>query len=273
MCAFFSLFVNIIKKSPAADKCTLLLTESVHFYYNTDMSEEFSRSEAFFGSDAINKIYAARVAVFGIGGVGGWCAEALARSGVGAIDLYDGDKVSVTNINRQMVALHSTMGRFKAEVAAERIRDINPACAARALNIFIDKTTIDGIDFSAYDYVADAVDTVSAKVLIIERCKAAGVPVISCMGAGNKLNIASFKVADISQTKVCPLARAVRQALKKRGISGVRVVYSEELPAGTIIEQDDCSSRHIPASNAFAPAAAGLTAAREIVCGIAGIAR
>lgn len=236
------------------------------------MGEEFSRSEAFFGTGAMERIYAARVAVFGVGGVGGWCAEALARSGAGAIDLYDGDRVTLSNINRQMVAVHSALGRYKAEVAAERIRDINPGCSVRAYNVFIDKDTIEDIDFSVYDYVADAVDTVTSKVLIIERCINAGVPVISCMGAGNKLDTAAFKAADISETKVCPLARAVRSALKKKGITeGVRVIYSEEMPCGSIVEQEEGSSRHIPASNAFAPAAAGLAAAREIVCDIAGI--
>ena len=229
------------------------------------MNEEFARSEAFFGRENMQKLYSSRVALFGVGGVGGACAEALARSGVGAIDLFDGDKVSASNINRQAVALHSSLGRPKAEVMAERIRDINPACNVRAFNLFVDGDTIGGIDFSSYDCVLDAVDTVSAKVMIIERAKLCNVHVISCMGAGNKIDISAFKVADISKTSVCPLARAVRTALKKRGIAGgVQAVFSTEQPAGRIVEEEG-STRHIPASNAFAPVAAGLVLARGAV--------
>ena len=230
------------------------------------MYDEFSRSEAFFGIEAMRKMYSARVAVFGIGGVGGWCTEALARTGAGSLDLFDGDRVSASNINRQLVARHSTLGRYKAEVAAEHVLDIYPDCDARPFNVFIDEKTVNDIDFSRYDCVADAMDTVSAKVSVIARCKEAGVPVVSCMGAGNKLDISAFKVTDISRTSVCPLARAVRTELKRRGISGgVRAVYSEELPARILVEGEDGSSRHIPASNAFAPAAAGLALAREVV--------
>ncbi len=230
------------------------------------MYDEFSRSEAFFGLDAMRRMYSARIAVFGIGGVGGWCTEALARTGAGCLDLFDGDRVCASNINRQLVARHSTLGRYKAEVAAERVLDIYPDCDARPFNVFIDENTVNDIDFSRYDCVADAMDTVSAKVSVIARCKEAGVPVVSCMGAGNKLDISAFKVTDISRTSVCPLARAVRTALKRRGISGgVRAVYSEELPAHILVEGGDGSSRHIPASNAFAPAAAGLALAREVV--------
>lgn len=229
------------------------------------MYEEFARSEAFFGRENMQKLYSSRVALFGVGGVGGACAEALARSGVGAIDLFDGDVVSVSNINRQVVALHSSVGRPKAEVMAERIRDINPACKVRAFNLFIDGNTIGGIDFSSYDCVLDAVDTVLAKVMIIERAKLCNVHVISCMGAGNKIDISAFKVADISKTSVCPLARAVRTALKKRGIAGgVQAVFSTEQPTGRIVEEEG-STRHIPASNAFAPVAAGLALARGAV--------
>lgn len=235
------------------------------------MYEEFARSEAFFGNDAMQKLYSAKVALFGVGGVGGWCAEALARSGVGAIDLFDGDDVSISNINRQVVALHSTVGRAKAEAMAERIRDINPACNVRAFNVFIDENTIGGVNFSSYDYVLDAVDTVTAKVLIISACVKAGVPVVSCMGAGNKLDISAFKVADISKTSVCPLARAVRVALRKKGIEkGVKAVFSTETPSGAIVEDEGLSSRHIPASNAFAPAAAGLALARAAVLELIG---
>lgn len=232
------------------------------------MHEEFARSQAFFGGEAMQKLYNAKVALFGVGGVGGWCAEALARSGVGAIDLYDGDTVSLSNINRQLVALRSTVGRSKTAVAAARIGDINPGCRVRASDVFIDENTFPGVDIKAYDCVLDAVDTVSAKVLIISRCIEEKVPVISCMGAGNKLDITAFRVADISKTTVCPLARAVRSALKKRGIyRGVKAVFSTEQPSGSIVE-DSGSSRHIPASNVFAPAAAGLMLAREAVLSI-----
>ncbi len=227
------------------------------------MHEEFARSLAFFGEEAMQKLYNAKVALFGAGGVGGWCAEALARSGVGAIDLFDGDAVSVTNINRQLAALHSTLGKSKTGVLAARISDINPACDVRAFDVFVTEDNFPA-DLKRYDCVLDAVDTVSAKALIISRCVAEGVPVISCMGAGNKSGT-WFQAADISKTTVCPLARAVRSALKKRGIySGVRAVFSTEAPSGGIV-QDGVSSRHIPASNVFAPAAAGLVLAREAV--------
>lgn len=228
------------------------------------MYEEFARSEAFFGHETMQKLYNAKVALFGVGGVGGWCAEILARSGVGSVDLFDGDSVSLTNINRQVVALHSTIGNPKVEVMAARMRDINPAMEVRAFNMFVDGGNIDKIDFSKYDVVLDAIDTVTSKVLIIESALKANVSVISCMGAGNKLDISAFRAADISKTSVCPLARAVRTALKKRGIThGVKAIFSTEQPKNVVVEE--ASSRHIPASNAFAPAAAGLALAREVV--------
>lgn len=232
------------------------------------MYEEFVRSAALLGEGAMQKLYGARVALFGVGGVGGWCAEALARSGVGHIDLYDGDVVSLSNINRQAVALHSTIGRHKAEVAAERMRDINPAADVRAFNMFIDAGNISSVDFSVYDCVLDAIDTVASKVLIITACRSAGVEVVSCMGAGNKGDISLFKVADISKTSVCPLARAVRAALKKAGVaSGVKAVFSTEQPARVTVE-DGQSTRHIPASTVFAPAAAGLMLAKAAIDGL-----
>ncbi len=228
------------------------------------MYEEFARSEAFFGREAMQKLYSSKIVLFGVGGVGGWCAEALARSGVGHVDIFDGDTVSLSNINRQVVALHSTVGMPKAEVMAARMRDIFPQIDVRPFNIFIDEGNIGSIDFASYDVVLDAIDTVTSKVIIIERSVRAGVPVISCMGTGNKLDISAFRAADISKTSVCPLARAVRTALKKRGIaSGVTAVFSTEQPKNIIVEES--SSRHIPASNAFAPAAAGLALAREAV--------
>lgn len=234
------------------------------------MYEEFARSEAFFGREAMQKLYNSKVALFGVGGVGGWCAEALARSGVGEVDLFDGDAVSLSNINRQAVALHSTVGRRKTNVMAERMRDINPDISVREFDIFVDESNIDGIDFSRYDIVLDAIDTVTSKVLIIERAYAARVPVISCMGAGNKLDTSAFRYADISRTSVCPLARAVRTALRKKGITqGVGAVFSTEQPKSVLVD-DGCSSRHIPASNVFAPAAAGLMLARCAVLEIIG---
>lgn len=239
-----------------------------HFFYNISMYEEFVRSAAYWGADAMQKLYSAKIALFGVGGVGGWCAEALARSGVGNIDLFDGDCVSLSNINRQAVALHSTIGRSKAEVMAARIRDVNPAANVRAFNIFIDESSISAVRFEQYDYVLDAIDTVTSKVLIAERCVKEGVREVMCMGTGNKKDITSFRVADISKTSVCPLARAVRTLLRKRGIeSGIKAVFSTELPAKNLVE-DGPSSRHIPASIIFAPAAAGLIMAQTAVTDI-----
>ena len=188
--------------------------------------ERFSRSALLIGEGALLKLKNSRVAVFGVGGVGGYAVEALVRSGLGAIDLIDADTISVSNINRQLLALNSTVGRFKTDVAKERALDINPDCAVTAYRLFYGAANTE-IDFSVYDYVIDAVDTVSAKLTIIERAKAAGVPVISAMGAGNKLDATAFKVADIAKTNICPLARVMRKELKKRGIEGVKTVYSE----------------------------------------------
>ena len=194
------------------------------------MYEEFARSEAFFGREAMQKLYNSKVALFGVGGVGGWCAEALARSGVGEVDLFDGDAVSLSNINRQAVALHSTVGRRKTNVMAERMRDINPDISVREFDIFVDESNIDGIEFSRYDIVLDAIDTVTSKVLIIERACAARVPVISCMGAGNKLDGSAFQVAAIEKTRECPLAKIMRRELRLAGVTGVKAVYSEDKP-------------------------------------------
>jgi tRNA A37 threonylcarbamoyladenosine dehydratase len=225
------------------------------------MADPFERTERLFGAEAMCRLKAARVAVFGIGGVGGHCAEALGRSGVGAIDFYDNDVVSITNINRQVVALHSTLGRFKAEVMAERIRDINPDCEVRAFKLFYMPDTAGEVDLSVYDYVADAIDTVTGKIELIIRAKAAGVPVICAMGAGNKLDPASFAVTDISRTETDPLARVLRKELRARGIEGVKVVYSKEPPKKTTRETEGRG----PASNAFVPPVCGLIMAGEIV--------
>lgn len=221
----------------------------------------------------------ARVAVFGVGGVGGYVVEALARSGIGALDLIDSDTVSLSNINRQILATHSTVGRYKVDVAEERIRDINPDCVVRVYRMFLLPENADTFDFSAYDYVVDAIDTVTAKIELVMRCAAAGTLLISSMGAGNKLDPSAFRVADIYQTSVCPLAKVMRHELKKRGIKRLKVVYSEEKAmtplaeeAAAQAEEDEGSEgrtavrrRAIPGSTAFVPSVAGLIAAGEVI--------
>ncbi len=192
--------------------------------------EEFSRTAMLLGDAAMQKLKRSRVAVFGIGGVGGYAVEALARSGVGALELVDSDKVELSNLNRQIIALHSTVGRYKVEVAKERVLDISPDCKVSARRAFFLPETAGEFDFSDYDYVVDAIDTVAGKLALICRAKEAGVPVISCMGAGNKLDPTKLRVADIAETSVCPLARVMRRELKKRGIEHVKVVYSPEPP-------------------------------------------
>ncbi len=243
------------------------------------MAERFSRSELLFGEDAMIKLKNSRVCVFGIGGVGSYTVEALARAGVGEIDLFDSDTVSVSNINRQLVALDSTIGKYKVDVAKQRILDINPEAKVNTHVMFVLPENAHEIDFSRYDCVIDAVDTVSAKLEIICRAKAAGAYVLSCMGTGNKLDPTAFKVADISKTSVCPLARVMRTELKKRGVSGVRVVYSEELPFKVMPEKKDelrdgsiPARRDIPASCSFVPGVAGLILAGEAVKLLTGIA-
>lgn len=213
----------------------------------------------------MEKLKNSKVALFGVGGVGGYVLEALARSGVGAVDIIDGDSVSVSNINRQIIALSSTVGRFKAEVAAERARDINPDIIVRAFNEFYLPERSEKFHFGDYDYVVDAIDTVSAKLSIICECKAAGVPVISCMGAGNKLRPDAFEVTDIYKTSVCPLARVMRGELKKRGVESLKVVYSRELPVAVSAEDESGKGKRVPASCAFVPAAAGLLLASEVI--------
>ncbi len=226
------------------------------------MTEQFSRSVMLLGPESLDKLKKARVAIFGIGGVGGFTMEALARSGVGALDLIDNDRVSLSNLNRQIIALHSTIGRYKTEVAKERLLDINPEIRLETHNIFFLPETADRFDFTAYDYVVDAIDTVSGKIALIEAAAAAGVPVISSMGAGNKLDPARFEVADIYQTSVCPLARVMRRELKKRGIKSLKVVYSKEKPVET--------GGRIPGSLAFVPSVAGLIMAGEVVKDLVG---
>ena len=207
----------------------------------------------------MDRIASCHIAVFGIGGVGGYVVEALARSGVGALDLIDSDKVAPSNLNRQIIATRSTIGRFKVDVAAERIADINPECKVRTFKTFFLPETADQFDFSEYDYVVDAIDTVTGKLALIEKAKAAGVPIISSMGAGNKVNPAAFEVADIYKTSVCPLAKVMRRECKKRGIKSLKVVYSTEEP---IIKPEN---GRLPGSVSFVPGAAGLIIAGEVV--------
>lgn len=226
------------------------------------MREEFLRTSLVLGEEGVNKLSGCRVAVFGLGGVGGYVVEALARAGVGALDLFDGDVVSITNINRQILALQSTVGRFKCAVAVERVKEINPAIEANGHNYYFNAETENKVDFSVFDYVVDAVDDVSAKVLLARRCKEASTPIISCMGTGNKLNPTGFKVAKLSQTKVCPLARVMRRELKKYGIEDIKTVYSEEEPKTKVIAE---GGRHIPGSVSFVPGSAGLLLASEVI--------
>lgn len=235
------------------------------------MNEQFVRTARLIGEDAVDRLASSRVLLFGVGGVGSFAAEALARAGVGEITLVDGDTVALSNLNRQLVALHSTIGRGKAEVMAERIRDINPDCRVTPLRLFYGKDNPDAFDFSAYDYVIDAIDSVTSKLLIAERCKAAGTPVISCMGTGNKLDPSRFVVTDISKTHTCPLARVMRRELHKRGIDHLKVLYS--LESARVPAEDETGSRRTPASISFVPPVAGMTLAGEVICDLAGIER
>lgn len=228
------------------------------------MQNEFSRAELLLGQEAMQRLSNSRVAVFGVGGVGGHAVEALARCGVGTLDLIDNDTVSITNINRQIIALHSTVGRLKVDVAAERILDINPQATVHRHACFFLPDTADRFDFSQYDYVIDCIDTVSGKIEIILRSQAAGVPVISAMGAGNKLNPGMFKVADIYSTRVCPLARAMRGLLKKKGVKQLKVVYSEE-EAMKPLEEINENGRVLPGSLSFVPSVMGLMLAGEVI--------
>ena len=231
------------------------------------MNEIFSRTEHLLGSEALEKLKKSRVAVFGVGGVGGYVTEALARSGVGNIELIDSDDVSASNINRQIIALHSTVGQKKTEVAAARVRDINPEANVVAKTIFFLPENSHEFNFLNYDYVVDCIDTVSGKMEIIKCAKALGVPVISSMGAGNKLNPTAFAIADIFETSVCPLAKTMRRLCKENGIDSLKVVYSKEPPMTPVIpiKKDEESGKIPPASAIFAPAAAGLAIAYAVV--------
>lgn len=230
----------------------------------------FSRAELLLGEEALEKLRSARVALFGIGGVGSFAAEALARGGVGHITLVDGDTVSITNINRQLIALHSTVGKEKTAVMAERIADISPETEVETYPVVYGAENRDLLDFSTCDYVIDAIDTVTSKLILIEEAKKAGVPVISCMGTGNKFHPERFEVTDISKTSVCPLAKVMRKELKVRGIKNVKVVYSKEEPQKPA-ESPETGKRQIPGSLSFVPPVAGLLLAGEVIRHIAGI--
>lgn len=245
------------------------------------MLNQFSRTELLLGSEAMEKLAGARVAVFGIGGVGGYTVEALARSGVGAIDLIDDDKVCLTNLNRQIIATRSSVGKYKVDVMKERILDINPNVEVNVHKCFYLPETKDEFDFSQYSYVVDAVDTVTAKIQLVMEAKEAGVPIISSMGAGNKLDPTAFQVADIYKTSVCPLAKVMRRELKKRGVKKLKVVYSQEQPINPAENMESscrtncicppgaehkCTERRaIPGSVAFVPSVVGLIIAGEVI--------
>lgn len=234
------------------------------------MGEWLKRTELIYGSEAAEKLAAARVAVFGVGGVGGFAVEALARSGVGALDLIDNDTVAESNLNRQIIALRSTIGRYKTDVAKERITDINPECRVRTYHTFFMPETAGDFDFTDYDYVIDAIDTVTGKIEIVMQAKKAGVPVICSMGAGNKTDPTQFEVADIYSTSVCPLARVMRREMKKRGVKSLKVVYSREEAVKPLESDEKGFRRSVPGSVAFVPSVAGLIIAGEIVNDITG---
>ena len=236
------------------------------------MKEQFFRTGMLLGQDALERLQKARVAVFGIGGVGGYTVEALARSGIGQLDLIDSDCVSLSNLNRQVLATYSTLGMPKVEAAKQRILDINPEAVVRTFPVFYTPETADQFDFSQYDYIVGAIDTVTGKLALVERAHAAGTPIICCMGTGNKLDASAFEVADISKTSMCPLARIMRKELGKRGIRHVKVVYSREealTPTGWEEEAAAIGKRQIPGSVAFVPGAAGLILAGEVIKDIA----
>lgn len=245
------------------------------------MQNQFSRTQLLLGEPAMRTLADAHIAVFGVGGVGSYVVEVLARSGVGAIDIFDNDRVDVTNINRQLCALNSTVGKYKVEVMAERVRDINPDCKVRAHQMFYTSQNADDVDLAQYDYVADCIDTVSAKLELIRRCHELQTPLICAMGAANKLDPTGFRVTDISKTKMDPIAKILRKKMRKLGIFHLKVVFSEEQPLKPVGQLAHCersgslnnafdsanmsNTRPVPASNAFVPAAAGLIIGGEIV--------
>lgn len=233
------------------------------------MLNQFSRTELLFGKEKMEKLFSAHVAVFGIGGVGGYVVEALARSGIGKLDLIDNDTVCLTNINRQIIATHDTIGQYKVDAAEKRILQINPNAEVRKFQTFFTPETESQFDFGEYDYVVDAIDTVTGKISLVINCQKAGTPIISCMGAGNKLDPTMFEVADIYKTSVCPLARVMRTELKKRGVKKLKVVYSKEPAVAPIccddFEEKGTAHRPAPGSNSFVPSVAGLIIAGEVI--------
>lgn len=237
------------------------------------MADQYSRTRLLLGANGLEQLRNARVAIFGLGGVGGYVAEALARSGIGQLDLIDDDIINLTNLNRQVLALHSTVGMSKVEVAKKRISDIDPTIQVRTYQTFYLPETAEQFDFSEFDYVVDAIDTVTGKLELIAQAKAVGTPIISCMGTGNKMDPTDFRVADIAKTSGCALARIMRKECAKRGIKGVKVVYSQELPLEPQIDPNEpqepqregSSRRALPGSTAFVPGVAGLIMAGEVV--------
>jgi len=235
------------------------------------MPDQYSRTRMILGAAGMDRLRSARVAVFGLGGVGGYAVEALARAGIGQLDLIDDDTVSLTNLNRQLLALHSTVGMSKVEAAAARVRDIDPSIVVATHNVFYLPETADRFDFTQYDYVVDAIDTVTGKLMLIAQAKAAGCRIISCMGTGNKLDPTAFRVADISKTSGCPLARIMRKECGKRGLKDIKVVFSTELAAEPETDEpqepqrEGSSRRSTPGSLSFVPAVAGLIMAGEVI--------
>jgi len=231
------------------------------------MENQFSRTEFLISKDGLNKLQSARVVVFGIGGVGGYVVEALVRSGIGTIDIVDNDRVHITNLNRQIIATHCTIGEYKVDVMEKRIKDINPNCKVNKYKTFFTPETSPEFDFSKYDYVVDAIDTVSGKIELVMKCNETNTPIISSMGAGNKMHPEMFEISDIYKTSVCPLAKVMRQELKKRRIKKLKVVYSKEIPIKPIsdYEGESTAGKQVPGSNAFVPSTAGLIIAGEVI--------
>ncbi len=237
------------------------------------MAHWLSRTEMLMGSDAVERLKNACVAVFGVGGVGGYTVEALARSGVGTIHVIDNDDVALTNLNRQIIATHHTIGMKKTEAAKERILSINPQCNVITHDVFYTPETADEFDFTMFDYVVDAIDTVTGKIGLVMQAQSAGTPIISSMGTGNKLDPSAFEVSDIYKTSVCPLAKVMRHELKKRGVKKLKVVYSKELPVTPVCESDESPfKRRVPASNSFVPPVAGMIIAGEVIKDIVSMA-
>lgn len=236
------------------------------------MREQFCRSAMLLGETGIERLSRARVALFGVGGVGSFCAEALARSGIGSIELFDSDTINESNLNRQLEALHSTIGKSKAAVMAQRIRDINPMTEVSAHEVFYGADNADSFPLERYDYIIDAIDTVTAKLELIQRADKAGVPIISSMGTGNKLDPTRFEIADIYKTSICPLARVMRKELKARGIKRLKVLYSKEEPLTPLFEAENAPGRRqTPGSLPFVPSVAGLIIAGEVIRDLAGV--